>query len=139
MVLKVIQSRTPPIKIKMNDDPLRYSKHCTFHKSDANNALEKCVKFLKCRDGDCVMDVGAGEGSVTFEILVPKLPTNFNKLVLWDVSPKFLHFAKNRTHDKRVEFFEEDITTSTIPDEFRQHFDHIFSFFCLHWIHDWEK
>ena len=123
----------------MNDDALHYSKNCDFHKNDAKIVLEQYLKFLKCRDGDSIMDVGAGEGSVTLEVLVPKLPPNFKKLVLCDLSPKLLHFAKNRTDDERVEICEMDIASSTIPDHFRQHFDHIFSFFCLNWIGDWIK
>ena len=123
----------------MNDDISRYSKHCGFHKSGVTTALQDYSNFLECRDGDCIMDVGAGEGSVNLDVLLSKLPKNFKKIVLCDVSPKLLQFAKAKIADERVHTFEMDIGSSGVPDEFRQHFDHIFSFYCLHWISDWEK
>ncbi|KAJ3657540.1 hypothetical protein Zmor_009335 [Zophobas morio] len=123
----------------MNDDALRYSKHSGLHKAAATTVLDENLKFLKCEDGDCIMDVGAGEGSVTLEVLFPKLPNNFKKLVLCDVSSGLLDFAKNRTDDERIDFFEMDIGTSAIPDHFRQYFNQIFSFHSLNWIGDWDK
>ncbi|KAJ3657538.1 hypothetical protein Zmor_009333 [Zophobas morio] len=123
----------------MNEDGLHYSKHCELQKRDADVTLEQCLKYLKCRNGDCIMDVGAAEGSVTLEVLLPKLPNNFKQLLLCDISPKLLQFAKNRTDDERIDTREMDIASSTIPDEFDQHFDHIFSFFCLNWIGDRTK
>ncbi|XP_063927750.1 juvenile hormone acid O-methyltransferase-like isoform X3 [Zophobas morio] len=118
----------------MNEDGSLYAETCDFQKQDASCILDMYSRLLKWGDGDHVMDVGAGEGSVSLEVLLPKLPTNFKELVLADVSSKLLDFARERCDDERVNYRQMDISSRTIPDEFRQHFDHIFSFYCLNWV-----
>ena len=118
----------------MNEDGSLYAETCDFQKQDASCILDMYSRLLKWGDGDHVMDVGAGEGSVSLEVLLPKLPTNFKELVLADISPKLLDYARERCDDERVDYRQMDISSTTTPDEFRQHFDHIFSFYCLNWV-----
>ena len=117
----------------MNQDANLYAKSCELQKIDANRVLNEYFPFLQWRGGDCIMDVGAAEGSVSLEVVLPKLPPNFKKFVLSDISEDLLDFARDRSDDERVQFCPMDIS-STIPDGFRQHFDHIFSFYCLNWV-----
>jgi juvenile hormone acid methyltransferase len=46
-----------------------------------------------------------------------------------------VQFARNRSHTSpKVDFVCLDIASDRISQEFDQHFDHIFSFYCLNWI-----
>ncbi|KAJ3657569.1 hypothetical protein Zmor_009359 [Zophobas morio] len=119
----------------MNDDAVLYSKHSNLQKSDAAYILDKYSNLLNWRDGDKILDVGAGEGSVSIEVLLPRLPTNFHKLTLSDISPQMLKFAQERCEDSRLDCLLMDISV-VVPESLHQQFDHIFSFYCLQWVAD---
>lgn len=108
---------------------------------DANYFLTTYLSQVNVKGNAAVLDVGAGDGLVTLEVLLPRLP-NFKKLVVSDKSKKMVDFAKNRFHDERIETIQMDIVHSN--KSFKGYFDHIFSFYCLnnvpeekyvkHWI-----
>jgi juvenile hormone acid methyltransferase len=82
-----------------------------------------------------VLDVGTGDGGVTSDILLPRLPEDLKKLVCLDVSEKMVEFTRDRLkHNSKAEFVQMDIATKEIPSELFERFDHIFSFNCLHWV-----
>ena len=65
----------------MNEDASLYAETCDLQKRDAACILDTYSGLLNWGDGDHVMDIGAGEGSVSLEVLLPKLPTNFKELI----------------------------------------------------------
>lgn len=88
--------------------------------------------------GDRIMDIGCGSGDVTIDFLEPLLPPNYEKLVGSDISQKMLTYAK-KTYCKnypKVEFQVLDIGDNCMPKKYLEHFHHITSFYCLHWIQD---
>lgn len=92
----------------------------------------------KLNGADRIMDIGCGPGDVTIDLLEPILPSNYEKLVGIDISSKMLNFATN-TYCKnypKVEFQYLDIQDNFIPKNYLEHFDHITSFYCLHWIQE---
>ena len=115
----------------MNEDPDLYSKSCQMQKFDTNHFLDTYFKRLNVKNNVTVLDLGAGDGSVTLEALLPRLP-NFNKLVVSDKSKKMINFAKNRFHDERIEVIQMDILD--YDKAFKDHFDHIFTFHCLNLV-----
>jgi juvenile hormone acid methyltransferase len=124
------KNRLPPV---MNNASL-YSQYNDLQKSDAKFALDNFFQTITFQNEDNILDVGSGDGAVTLELLLPRLK-RFKKLVGVDVSEKMLQFARNRSQTSpKVDFVCLDIASVRIPQQFAQHFDHIFSFYCLNWI-----
>jgi juvenile hormone acid methyltransferase len=74
-----------------------------------------------------------GDDGILSDILIPKLPPNFKRLTCVDVCQDMLLYARDRCNNSKLEFVLLDIG-STLPESFHQQFDHIFSFYCLHWV-----
>ncbi|KAJ3657562.1 hypothetical protein Zmor_009355 [Zophobas morio] len=116
----------------MNQDPALYSKICQMQKFDATHFLNTYLNQLNLKDGASVLDVGAGDGTITLEVIIPVLP-NFAKLVLYDKSEKMVNFAKRRFNDQRIEVVRMDISDDD-DEVFKKRFDHVFSFYCLNFV-----
>ena len=85
-----------------------------------------------------MLDLGCGPGSVTTQVLMPRLPADFGLLVGADLSADMIQYAsKTYTHSK-LRFTQFDLakdienTSQLQPSSF----DKIFSFYCLHWLSD---
>lgn len=121
--------------LKMNNDAFLYSNHDELQRIDADHILTTFSNLLKWKNSENVLDVGSADGGITTEILMPNLPKDFKKLVGVDIAEKMVAFANNNSkNNPKVEFHVLDITCSKVPSEFRHHFDHVFSFYCLNWI-----
>ncbi|XP_023936443.1 juvenile hormone acid O-methyltransferase [Bicyclus anynana] len=117
----------------MNNAEL-YQQSNTLQKRDALQCLEEYAKKIKWKnDGDTVIDIGCGDGSVTSSILKTFLPYNYKKLVGCDISEKMVQFANKHHATSHTSFKVLDIE-GRLPDEMRGNFDHAFSFYALHWI-----
>jgi juvenile hormone acid methyltransferase len=93
------------------------------------------LKFDKVSNDETVLDVGSAGGDLTSDILTPRLPPNFEKVIGLDISDNMVNFANNRYRSNpRVSFSQMDISSKSLPSEFRENFDHIFSFYCLNWV-----
>jgi juvenile hormone acid methyltransferase len=118
----------------MNDTVL-YSSNNASQRTDTVYALTVCANLLKWNSNEDVLDVGTGDGGVTSDILLPRLPEDLKKLMCLDVSEKMVEFTRARLkHNSKAEFVQMDIATKEIPSELFERFDHIFSFNCLHWV-----
>jgi juvenile hormone acid methyltransferase len=118
----------------MNDTVL-YSSNNASQRTDTVYALTVCANLLKWKNNEDVLDVGTGDGGVTSDILLPRLPEDLKKLVCLDVSEKMVEFTRGTLkHNSKAEFVQMDIATKEIPSELFERFDHIFSFNCLHWV-----
>ncbi|KAK4881450.1 hypothetical protein RN001_004769 [Aquatica leii] len=84
-----------------------------------------------------VLDVGCGPGNVTHDLLYPQFSSSINQLIGIDRSQEMIRFAKNSygNHPK-LSFDVMDISATGIPQKFRELFDHIISFYCLHMVCD---
>lgn len=115
--------------------PKLYSKYNDLQKNDNLFVLDN---FL-CRthwgkEGETVLDIGSGDGRFAIEFLIPRLPNNFGKYVGCDNSINMVKFSKEFYAQDKVDFVHYDITASEIPKELFDGFDHIFSFYTLHWV-----
>ncbi|KAF5299213.1 hypothetical protein FQA39_LY02386 [Lamprigera yunnana] len=108
-------------------------------KRDTQEVLRKHFQLLKLKEHCNVLDVGCGPGNITHDVLYPLLPKTINKLVGIDISQKMINFAKENYANSKIKFLEMDIVANPIPKNFEEHFDCIFSFYCLHYVSDHKK
>lgn len=83
-----------------------------------------------------MLDVGSGDGRFAVEFLIPRLPNNFGKYVGCDNSLNMVNFSKQHYAKDKVDFVHFDIISSEVSKELVNGFDHIFSFYTLHWVRD---
>lgn len=114
-----------------------YAESNNFQRSVTKNVLHEFAPLPKWREDGCdsVLDVGCGSGDVTIEQILPVLPTKFNRLLACDMSHKMIAYAQHYHRHSKVTFVNLDIREQV--DEFLREFDtfdHVVSFFCLHWV-----
>ncbi|XP_031355363.1 juvenile hormone acid O-methyltransferase-like isoform X2 [Photinus pyralis] len=98
------------------------------------------LKDFNFKENCQVLDVGCGPGDITRHGLLPLLPKSTKKLMGVDISSDMIDFAKQfHQDDDRISFERLDIGTSSIPSHLLQSFDHVFSFYCLHFAPDLRK
>jgi len=122
---------------EMNDAKLYASCH-ELQARDATKVLSEYINSMSWKTGDRVLDLGCGPGSVTTQVLMPRLPADFGLLVGADLSADMIQYAREKYMHSKLRFTEFDITkdignTSQLRPS---GFDKIFSFYCLHWIPD---
>lgn len=118
----------------MNNAKL-YQKKKGLQNSDSVYVIENFSKYLKwkaCKE--TILDVGCGDGQTLCEVLLPKISNKVDKIFGTDCSIEMLEFARDEYGCRQVVFEELDIGAAHIPEKFLDRFDHIFSFFCLHWV-----
>ncbi|KAF5299270.1 hypothetical protein FQA39_LY02443 [Lamprigera yunnana] len=100
---------------------------------DLNEIYKKYFQLLEVKEYCNIMDVGCGPGKLTRKGLYPILPETLNKLIAVDISSEMIKYAKETYEaNSKILFFQMDILTDNIPNDFENHFDHIFSSYCMH-------
>lgn len=135
--LKINTRNSNHLKKIMNQAFL-YSKYNGLQKNDATFVLKNYFHLVQWKkDGDdAILDIGCGAGDVTNDLLLPFLPKNFGKLIGADLSEDMVEFARTRYKTSKISFEQMNIEAEDIPVDFEEAFDHVFSFYCLHWIQD---
>lgn len=121
----------------MNDDASLYAKSNTYQRTVTKKVLDEFGSLLNWRaDGrDSVLDIGCGSGDVTVELVLPILPARFRRLIACDLSDRMIKYARQQYIHPKVVYEQLDIRDPV--DDFLQkfgQFDHIVSFYCLHWV-----
>ncbi|XP_061397332.1 juvenile hormone acid O-methyltransferase-like [Musca vetustissima] len=115
-----------------------YHRANEVQRHDAEQIIQEYVdKFEWRHDGmDCLLDVGTGSGDVLMDFVYPIMPKKFDRIVGSDISRKMIEFARKCYRDvKQCEFKVLDIgTEEQLPKDMKGAFDHVTSFYCLHWI-----
>ncbi|XP_075150090.1 juvenile hormone acid methyltransferase [Haematobia irritans] len=119
---------------------------CLYHRAnevqrhDAEEIIREFAERLEWRlDGsDSLLDVGCGSGDVLMDFIYPIMPKQFERLVGTDISNKMIKFAQNcYSSYGHCEFKQLDIATEDkLPQDLQGAFDHVTSFYCMHWIQD---
>ncbi|GBP58408.1 Juvenile hormone acid O-methyltransferase [Eumeta japonica] len=116
-----------------------YKQSNDLQRRDAEEVLkEYSAKIFWKEYGDRVLDVGCGDGSVTVDLLRRHMPLDFKRLLGCDISETMVKHANRHHRDYRTEFSVLDIE-GPIPEDLIEKFDHVFSFYTLHWIRQQEK
>ncbi len=89
---------------------------------------EPFLDFVGTADGEQVLDVGCGTGSLTTAILKR---SNVKAVSGIDRSPAFIESAQKRSNDPRIKCQEGDATALPFPDRF---FDRTLSLLMLHFV-----
>lgn len=114
-----------------------YQRANQVQRHDAKLVLDEFASKLQWRmdEQDSLLDVGSGSGNVLMDFVYPLLPKRYELLVGTDISSKMVNYA-NKCYQRyeRTEFQVLDIGAKQIPDQFRGRFDHVTSFYCLHWV-----
>ncbi|GJQ66749.1 putative juvenile hormone acid methyltransferase [Trypoxylus dichotomus] len=83
-----------------------------------------------------ILDIGCGDGSVTKEVLYPYLKEHVGRLEAVDLSKDMIEHAKMYNELKNVHYRTVDMNSDAEVQSLGMKFDHIFSFYCIHWILD---
>ena len=86
------------------------------------------IEFAGLRDGDRVLDVGCGTGSLTFAL--PKA-ADVGEIAAIDFSPVFVEEAQRRNSNPRITIRQADATALPFEDD---RFDRAFALLVLHFV-----
>lgn len=114
-----------------------YQRSNGVQRRDAKQVLDEFGHLFQWRaDGkDAVLDIGCGSGDVTVDFILPILPLKFSRLVGVDLSDGMLRYAReNYQQYTKLAFEKIDIGGKLDLRTFPEQFDHITSFYCLHWV-----
>ncbi|XP_022815060.1 juvenile hormone acid O-methyltransferase-like [Spodoptera litura] len=119
------------------NNPALYEQANSMPKRDVLNILDDISPKLKWKKNiSNILDIGSGDGGVT-SMLKKYIPTNF-KLLGCDISEKMVNFANDHHCNEQTSFTVLDIA-GNIPEDMKGKFDHVFSFYALHWVFDQER
>ncbi|KAL7740230.1 hypothetical protein ACLKA6_002206 [Drosophila palustris] len=114
-----------------------YQRANQVQRHDAKIILDEYSSILQWRsDGqDSLLDVGSGSGNVLMDFVYPLLPQGYEQLVGTDISSKMVGYANNcYQRYARTQFQVLDIGCDRLPAQLKGRFDHVTSFYCLHWV-----
>lgn len=115
-----------------------YHQSNGLQRRDAQQIINEYATILQWRSDGCdsILDIGCGSGDVTIDYLLPILPMNFQRLVGADLSGEMVDYARKQYANTRISFEQFDLGIDLEKQLLRQiePFDHIVSFYCLHWI-----
>ncbi|XP_075150094.1 juvenile hormone acid O-methyltransferase-like [Haematobia irritans] len=118
--------------------PELYHKANEVQRHDSQTVLEEYATKIQWRyDGeDSLIDLGSGCGDVLVDFVYPRMPLNFKRLVCSDINPQMVNYArKNYGYINGLEFQLFDMETSEeLPNDLRESFDHVTSFYALMWV-----
>lgn len=119
----------------MNDGAL-YQRANPLQRKDAKQMMDEYSPRFKWRpDGrDSLLDIGCGSGDVTVDFILPALPPTFSRLVGADISDGMLNYARKTFLHSKMAFEKLDIERPLDMTVWNEPFDHITSFYCLHWV-----
>ncbi len=106
----------------------QYNTHSQFQYKSALNAIDQ----LTLTGNEKILDIGSGDGKIT-ALLAQKVP--LGEVHGIDISENMIQFAREKYQNISNLTFEVADITNTI---FKNKFDIIVSFMCLHWIKNQE-
>lgn len=110
-------------------NPIKYSKNNNLQYSFAKKHLNK----IKIKKNDRILDIGSGDGRITKELA--DMATD-GCVIGTDISHEMVKYANNTYgSQKNLKFIQMDASENI----FRDQFDVITSFNCLHWVKDQES
>jgi juvenile hormone acid methyltransferase len=98
---------------------------------EVTKALSEYINRMSWKTGDLVLDAGCGPGSVTTQVLMPRLPADFGLLIGADLSADMIQYASDNYKHPKLKFtqFDLDKDIENVSQLQPSGFDKIFSFF----------
>ncbi|XP_017484499.1 PREDICTED: juvenile hormone acid O-methyltransferase-like [Rhagoletis zephyria] len=124
------------------NQPSLYRRASGVQRRDAKQIWQQYMKVMQWRaDGrDTLIDIGSGSGNVLMQYIYPIMPAQFDAVWAIDISERMIDFArKNYGDSERAHFEVLDITCAQLPQRLCGQFDHVTSFYCLHWVHNQKR
>ncbi|KAB0803012.1 hypothetical protein PPYR_05198 [Photinus pyralis] len=112
-----------------------FLKHVAPYQLQYNiNVLKNYFPLIRDRHNvKSALDVGCGPGDLTSAVF-QFVEQDINEMIGIDISPVMVDWANKAYGGDRIYFSKVDV--QTIPKNFENRFDCIFSFWTLHWIAD---
>ncbi|XP_030020600.2 juvenile hormone acid O-methyltransferase [Manduca sexta] len=124
--------------MNMGDEIELYNRMNNMTRYDVELCLQEySPRFNWLKKNARIIDIGSGDGSVT-TILSTFIPSDYEVLVGADINPKSVKFANDNYGNKRIKFVQLDIE-GMLPDDMKESFDHVFSFYTFHWVDNHQK
>lgn len=121
-----------------------YQRSNGLQRRDAKQAIDEFSHVFQWRDDGCdsILDIGCGSADVTIDYLLPILPENYERLIGVDISEEMVNYARQQYPYPRISFDKFDLSVDIDQQPFgksTEPFDHITSFYCLHWVQNQEN
>src|SRR5215471_18745674 len=91
---------------------------------------EELIRFAGVAEGDRVLDVGCGTGSLALALAARPEPAAITGI---DVAPPYIAYAQARSSDQRLSFVVGDAVSMDFPDA---GFDRAYSLLALNFMSD---
>ncbi|GAB0099775.1 Methyltransferase type 11 [Sergentomyia squamirostris] len=122
-------------------DVSSYCNTVKFTNNRIKSTLNNFLNWIEWRsDGkDSLLDIGSGPGNSLKEVIYPRLPPNFTKLVCSDISPGMVELQKAEFQGYPKVSCEILDIGADITDDLAEKlgaYDHVTSFVCLMWVSD---
>ncbi|GJQ87695.1 putative juvenile hormone acid methyltransferase [Trypoxylus dichotomus] len=85
---------------------------------------------------ETVLEIGCGDGFITREILYKRYGDHIKKLIAIDKLDSMIEYAKSFNKNESIDFVTMDIKDQNSIEKMKGCFDHIFTFYTIHWITD---
>ncbi|XP_045528884.1 juvenile hormone acid O-methyltransferase-like isoform X3 [Pieris brassicae] len=110
-----------------------YNKSNGLQKTNAVKYLEEYKNIINWKMDSTILDIGCGDGGLTSKIFKEIIP-NCKTMIGCDISEDMIRFANEHYASERINFTTLNIE-GELPDQLRERFHHVISFFALNWCH----
>uniref|UniRef100_A0A1Y1L9G0 Methyltransferase domain-containing protein n=1 Tax=Photinus pyralis TaxID=7054 RepID=A0A1Y1L9G0_PHOPY len=97
------------------------------------------LQLLRNGDQKVVLDVGSGPGCFSFNYLYKPLSAEIKEMIGIDQSENMVTYANKHYGNDKLKFVKLNIETDCIPEQLLGRFDYVFSFWALHFLHDYTR
>ncbi|CAH4029301.1 unnamed protein product [Pieris brassicae] len=108
-----------------------YNKSNALQQTHAMKYLEEYKSIINWKMDSTILDIGCGDGSLTSKIFKEIIP-NCKTMIGCDISEDMIRFANEHYASERGNFTTLNIE-GELPDQLRERFHHVISFFALNW------
>jgi ubiquinone/menaquinone biosynthesis C-methylase UbiE len=124
-------------QVKMNKAEL-YKESNGLQRRDAKEIINEFFQSFQFKgDGsELLLDIGCGSADVLTELVQPKMPKLYKKLVGVDISKEMINYCKEKFENELTYFERLDISDNIFCSSALHciQFDCVTSFYCFHWI-----
>ncbi|CAG9832733.1 unnamed protein product [Diabrotica balteata] len=114
--------------------PELFAQQTPFFIHNTKLLLSKHKHIINWRKTPSILEFGFADGNNSKNCLQLIIPPDYKEFIGADVSKPMVDYARKNVVLPRSNFCQLDIATESVPDELKNRFDHIFSFFTIHMV-----